>query len=70
MDLNHFRCFEEHASMPLHSLGALCQAPGRAGSIWVCLEAVVGATGVSERCAYGIQTEFHFADEVWLEVRL
>jgi len=48
--------------MLLHSLKALCNAPGGAGSIWEYLEAVVRATRVSGRVAYGFRTELHFAD--------
>jgi len=50
--------------MLLHSLKALCKAPGGAGSIWEYLEAVVRATRVSGRVAYGFRTELHFADVV------
>ena len=50
--------------MLLHSLKALCKAPGGAGSIWEYLEAVVSATRVSGRVAYGFRTELHFADVV------
>jgi hypothetical protein len=49
--------------MLLESLRALFKAPGRAGSIWEYLEAVVRATRVSRRFAYGFLTELHFADE-------
>jgi len=48
--------------MLLQSLSALCKAPGGAGSIWEYLEAVVRATRVSGRFAYGFRTELHFAD--------
>jgi len=48
--------------MLLQSLRALCKAPGGAGSIWEYLEAVVRATRVSGRFAYGFRTELHFAD--------
>jgi len=48
--------------MLLHSLRALCKAPGGAGSIWKYLEALARATGVSERFAYSFRTELHFAD--------
>ena len=50
--------------MLLHSLKALCKAPGGAGSIWENLEAVVSATRVSGRVAYGFRTELHCADVV------
>jgi hypothetical protein len=50
--------------MLLQSLRALCKAPGGAGSIWKYLEALVRATAVSGRFAYGFQTDLHFADEV------
>ena len=49
--------------MLLHGLRALCKAPGGAGSSQKYLEALARATGVSERFAYGFQTELHFADE-------
>jgi len=49
--------------MLLQSLKALCKAPGGAGSIWEYLEAVVRATRVSGRVAYGFRTKLHFADE-------
>jgi len=48
--------------MLLHSLRALCKAPGGAGSIWKYSEALARATGVSERFAYGFRTEIHYAD--------
>jgi hypothetical protein len=48
--------------MLLRSLRAPCKAPGGAGSMWKYLEALVRATGVSGRFAYGFQTELHFAD--------
>jgi hypothetical protein len=48
--------------MLLQSLRALCKAQGEAGSIWKNLEALVRATGVSGRFAYGFRTELHFAD--------
>jgi hypothetical protein len=48
--------------MLLHSLRALCKAPGGAGSIWKYLEAVVRATRVSGSCGYSFRTELHFAD--------
>jgi hypothetical protein len=48
--------------MLLQSLRALCKPPGGAGSIWKYLEAVVSATGVSGRYAYGFRTELHFDD--------
>jgi hypothetical protein len=47
--------------MLLQSLGALCKAPGGAGSIWKYLEALERATGVSGRFAYGFRTDLHFA---------
>jgi len=48
--------------MLLQSLRALCKAPGGAGSMWKYLEALVKATEVSGRFAYGFRTEFPFAD--------
>jgi hypothetical protein len=48
--------------MLLHSLRALCKAPGGAGSIWKYLEVLPGATGVSGRFGYGFRTELHFAN--------
>jgi hypothetical protein len=62
MHLHHSRPFQEHVRMLLQSLRALCKPPGGAGSIWKYLEAVVRATGVSGRYAYGFRTELHFAD--------
>jgi len=50
--------------MLLHSLRALCKAPGGAGSIWKYIEALARATRVSEMLAYGFRTELHFADEL------
>jgi len=50
--------------MLLQSLRARCKAPGGAGSTWKYLEALVRATGVSGRVAYGFRTESHFADAV------
>jgi hypothetical protein len=52
--------------MLLHSLRALCKAPGGVGSIWKYLEALTRATGVSGRFAYSFRTELHFADVVIL----
>jgi hypothetical protein len=48
--------------MLLQSLGALCNAPGGAGSIWKYLEPLARATRVSGRFADSFQTELHFAD--------
>jgi len=48
--------------MLLQNLRALSKAPGGAGSIWKCFEALARATGVSGRFAYGFRTEFYFAD--------
>jgi hypothetical protein len=48
--------------MLLQSLRAFCKAPGGAGSIWKYLEALVRATGVSGRFAYGFRTDLHFVD--------
>jgi len=48
--------------MLLQSPRPLCKAPGGAGSIWKSLEALLRATGVSGRFAYGFWTELHFAD--------
>jgi len=53
-----------HVRMLLHSLRAHCKAPGGARSIWKYLEALVRATGVSGRFAYGFQTKLHVADVV------
>ena len=50
--------------MLLQSPRAHCTAPGGAGRIWKYLEALVRATGVSGRFAYGFRTELHFADVV------
>jgi hypothetical protein len=49
--------------MLFQSLRAFCKAPGGAGSISRYLEALVRETRVSERFAYGFQTEIHVADE-------
>ena len=65
MHLHRCRCFQEHVRMLLHSLRALRKAPGGAGSIWIYLEALVRATGVSGRFACGFCTELHFAD-MWI----
>jgi hypothetical protein len=48
--------------MLLHSLRALCKAPGGVGSMRKYLEALARATGVSGRFAYSFRTELHFAD--------
>jgi hypothetical protein len=50
--------------MLLHRLRALSKAPGKAWSIWKYLEALVRATGKSERYAYGFRTNLHFVDIV------
>jgi hypothetical protein len=47
--------------MLLHSLRALYQAPGEAGSIRKYLEALARATGESARFAYVFRTELHYA---------
>jgi hypothetical protein len=62
MHLHHSRRFQKHVRMLLQSFRALCKAPGGGGSIWKYLEAVVSATGVSGRFAYGFRTKLHFAD--------
>jgi hypothetical protein len=62
MHLHHFRCLEQYMRMLLQSLKALCKAPVGVGSIWEYLEAVVRATRVSGRFAYGFRIELHFAD--------
>jgi len=62
MHLHNCRCFQEHLTMLLHSLRALCKAPGGAGSIWKYLEALVRTTRVSARFAYGFRTNLRFAD--------
>jgi hypothetical protein len=49
--------------MLLQILRALCKALEGAGSIWKCLAALVRATGVLGRFAYGFRTEIHFTDE-------
>jgi hypothetical protein len=64
MYLHRYRYFQEHVRMLLRSLRVLCKAPGGAGSIWKYLEALVRATGVPGRFAYGFQTKFHFLDIV------
>jgi len=48
--------------MLLPSLGALCEAPAGARSIWKDLEALARATGLSGRFGYGFWTELHSAD--------
>ena len=63
MHLHHCRYFQENVRMLLQSLRALSKAPGGAGSIWKYLEALVRATGVSGRFAYGFRTELNFADD-------
>jgi hypothetical protein len=50
--------------MLLHILRALCKSPEGTESIWEILEAVVRATGVFGRFAYGILSELHFADMI------
>jgi hypothetical protein len=48
--------------MLLQCLRALSKAPGEAWSIWKYLEALVRATGKSERYAYSFRTNLHFDD--------
>jgi hypothetical protein len=50
-------------------LRELCKSPVGAGSSWENLEAVVRATRVSGRFAYGFRTELHFSDvlRAWRE---
>ena len=67
MHLHNCRCFQQLPRMLLQSLRALCKAPGGPGSIWKCLEALVRATGVSGRLAYGFRTDLHFADAALLQ---
>ena len=50
--------------MLLQSMRVLCKAPGGAASSWKYLEALVRASGVSGRCAYGFRTDLHVADGV------
>jgi len=38
MHLNNCRCFQEHLRMLLHSLRALCLAPGALGASWITQE--------------------------------
>jgi hypothetical protein len=49
--------------MILQSLTALSKAPVGFRSIWKYSEALVKATRVSGKFAYGYRTECHFADE-------
>jgi len=62
MPLHNSRWFQEYLRMLLHSLRALCLAPGRPGSIWKYLEALVRLSGVSGRFVCGFWTELHVAD--------
>jgi len=62
MCLHHYRHFQDHVIILLQSPRALCNAPGGAERMWKYLEALVRATGVSGRFAYGFWTELHFAD--------
>jgi len=64
MHFHCYRCFQEDMRMLFQSLRALCKAPEGAGSIWKYLEALVRATGVCGRVAYGVWTELHFADAI------
>jgi hypothetical protein len=50
--------------MFLQTLRAFSLAPGRPGSIWKYLVALVRSTGVSGRFAGGFRIDLHFAD-VW-----
>jgi len=50
--------------MLLESLRALCKAPGGSARVWKYLEALVRATGVSGRCANGLQTDLHLVDVI------
>jgi len=56
MHLHHCRCFQEHVEILLQILRALSKAAVGAESIWKYLEALVRATGVSRRFAYGFPT--------------
>jgi len=67
MHLHNCRCFQDHLRMLLQIPGAHCKAPGRPGSIWKYVEALVRAAGVSGRFACGFRTELHFAD--WMKER-
>ena len=60
--LHHCRCFQEHLRILLQSLRALCLAPGRPGSIWKYVQALLRSTGVSGRFTCGFQTDVHFVD--------
>jgi hypothetical protein len=48
--------------MLFQNLRALCLVPGRPGSIWNHLGALVRSTGVSGRFACCFRTDLHFAD--------
>jgi hypothetical protein len=62
MHFHHCKCFQEHMIMLLHSLRALCNAPGGVRSIRKYLEVLARVTGVSGRFAYSFRTELQFAD--------
>jgi len=55
--------------MLFQSPRALYLAPGRPGSIWKSLEALVRSTGMSGRFACGFQADLYFADEGYLSTR-
>ena len=61
MQLRNSRCFQEHLRMLLHSLRALCLAPGGSGSIWKYFEALVRSPGVFGRIACCFRTDLHLA---------
>jgi len=49
MHLHNFWCFQGHLGILLQCLSTHCSAPGRPGSIWKYLEALVRSTRVSRR---------------------
>jgi hypothetical protein len=60
--LHNCRFSQEHLTILLQCLRALCLAPGGPASIWNYLVALVMAAGVSGRFACSFRTDLHFAD--------
>ena len=54
--------------MLLHSVRALCLAPGGPGCIWKYIGALVRSTRVSERFACVFRINLHFADAVMMSM--
>jgi len=62
--LHYSISFQGYLRMLLQSLRVLCKTQRGPGGIWKFLEALLKATGVSERLTYTFWTDVHFAHVV------